>query len=102
MIFKKEHKAFVKSTDPCQPALADTDQNFSMSLNFLHVKGPFHIMIQMVLRQNAFYRARLIFMGYELWTFLQTKSVTKKQMNSQSKVVLLSNASKFRKSGEQD
>ena len=35
------HNAFLKSIDPCQPVQpvkADSDENFSLSFNFLHVK----------------------------------------------------------------
>ena len=40
-----------KNIDPCQPAQsaqADMGRNFSLSINFLHVKGPFYIIIQSV------------------------------------------------------
>ena len=39
---------FAKSVDPCQPAQsaqADMGRNFLLSLNFLHDKGPFYIMM---------------------------------------------------------
>ena len=52
---KRGLNVFAKSIDPCQPALsahADMGRNFSLSLNFLHVKGLFHIMKQLAVRQN--------------------------------------------------
>ena len=45
---KRTLNKFEKSIGPCQPAQADTCRNFSLSLNFLHVKGQFYIMIQSV------------------------------------------------------
>ena len=54
---KRSLNAFAKSIDPCQPAQsaqADMGRYFSPSLNFLHVKGPFYIVIQSVVGENGF------------------------------------------------
>ena len=48
---KRRRNEFAKSIDSCQPAQsaqADMGRNFLPPLNFLHVKGPFYIMIQSV------------------------------------------------------
>ena len=45
---KKGLNAFANSIDPRQPAQsaqADVGRNFSISFNFLHVKGKFYIVI---------------------------------------------------------
>ena len=41
--------AFAKSINPCQPVqFTDEGRNFSLSLNFMTVKGPFYIVFQSV------------------------------------------------------
>ena len=48
---KRGLNSSAKSIDPRQPAQsaqADMSGNFSPSLNFLHVKGPVHVMINSV------------------------------------------------------
>ena len=48
---KRGLEAFAKSIDPCQPAQfapADMGRNFSLQINFLHIKGPFYLMIRSV------------------------------------------------------
>ena len=50
---KKRLDAFAKSIDPRQPfqtVQADMGQNFSPSLNFLHINGPFYITILSAVR----------------------------------------------------
>ena len=47
--------AFAKSFDSCQPAQsaqADMGRNLSLFSIILHVKGPFYIMIQSVVRND--------------------------------------------------
>ena len=54
---KRSLNASAKGIDSCQlaqSAQADLSRNFSLSLNFLHVKGPFYIVIQSVVGENGF------------------------------------------------
>ena len=54
----RRFNVFAKSIDSCQPAQsaqADMKRNFSLSLNFLLVKGPFYIMTQSVDWQSRFF-----------------------------------------------
>ena len=58
MLCEKGLIGYVKSIDTCRPAQssrANMRRNFSLSINFLHVKGRFLIVIQSVVCQRALY-----------------------------------------------
>ena len=48
-----ESAKIIDPRQPAQSAQADVDRNFSLSLNFLLVKGLFYIMTQSVVGQNG-------------------------------------------------